>query len=149
MKVVVDTNIIFSGLLSPEGTISDLLLNSSDKFEFYSPTFVLEELNNHRTKLLKLTGFSDQDLDFLQLLIFKKVDLINPESISTQTFQNAYQLTKDVDEFDTPFIALALELDSPLWTGDKKLIKGMSEKKIDWILTTDLITEIRNDKTSG
>lgn len=60
MKIIVDTNIIFSGLLSPNGTISDLLLNSSDVFDFYSPTFVLEELENHRTKLLKITGFSEK-----------------------------------------------------------------------------------------
>ncbi|MGB1283352.1 MAG: hypothetical protein ACPG44_02700 [Polaribacter sp.] len=44
-----DTNIIFSGLLSQNGTISDLLLDSSEVFDFYSPTFVLEELKNHKT----------------------------------------------------------------------------------------------------
>lgn len=48
MKVVIDTNIIFSGLLNPNGKISDLLLNSSDKFDFYSPTYVLDELENHK-----------------------------------------------------------------------------------------------------
>lgn len=53
------------------------------------------------------------------------------------------ELVRDVDEFDAPFIALSLELDSPLWTGDKQLIKGMAEKGIDWILNTDKIREIR------
>jgi len=39
-------------------------------------------------------------------------------------------LTKNVDEFDTPFVALSLELASPLWTGDKKLIKGLKQKEL-------------------
>ncbi|WP_432411439.1 PIN domain-containing protein [Rasiella sp. SM2506] len=144
MKLVVDTNIIFSALLSPEGTISDLILNSSDVFDFYSPTFVLEELDNHRAKLLKITDLSKKELDFLQMMLFKKIDLIDLESIRTATFEAAVKLTKNVDKFDAPFIALALELESPLWTGDKKLIKGISKQGIGWVLSTSIITEIRD-----
>ena len=144
MRIVVDTNIIFSALMAPNGTISDLLLNSSDIFEFYSPTFLLEELENHRAKLLKLTGYSAKELDFLRLTIFKKIDLIDMESLRRSTIERSIELTKNVDEFDAPFIALALELDSPLWTGDKKLIKGLVKKEIDWVLTTDIIIKIRD-----
>ena len=146
MKIVVDTNIIFSGLISPNGTISDLLLNSSNAFDFYSPTNLLDELENHKKKLLKISELSEKELDFLQRNLFKKIDLIDLESIRKSTWQKAFELTKNVDEFDTPFIALALELDSPLWTGDKKLIKGLNKKGVDWILTTDIITEIRNEE---
>ena len=146
MKIVVDTNIIFSGLLSPNGTISDLLLNSYDTFDFYSPTYLLDELENHKKKLLKLTGFSEKEMDFLQRNLFKKIDLIDLESIRESTWEKAIELTKNVDEFDAPFIALALELESPLWTGDKKLIKGLNKKGVDWILTTDIITDIRNEE---
>jgi len=144
VKLVVDTNIIFSGLLSPNGKISDLLLNSYNTFDFYSPTFVLEEFENHKEKLLKLSGYTEKELSFLQLNLFKKIDLIDLDSIRKSTFEKAYELTKNVDEFDTPFIALALELESPLWTGDKRLIKGLSKKGIDWILTTDIVSEIRD-----
>lgn len=144
MKIVVDTNIIFSGLLNPNGTISDLLLNSSNKFDFYAPTFVLEELEYHRPKLLNLSGLSKDELNFLQLAIFKKVELIDMASIKNSTFEKAYMLTKDIDKFDTPFIALALELRSPLWTGDKKLRKGLSKVGIEWVLTTDIIAEVRD-----
>jgi predicted nucleic acid-binding protein len=146
VKIVVDTNIIFSGLLSPNGTISDLLLNSSNTFDFYSPTYLLDELENHKKKLLKISGLSEKELDFLQRNLFKKIDLIDLESIRESTWEKAIEMTKNVDEFDAPFIALALELDSPLWTGDKKLIKGLNKKGIDWILTTEIITEIRNEE---
>lgn len=146
MKIVVDTNIIFSGLLSPNGTISDLLLNSSGIFDFYAPTYLLDELENHKEKLLKMTGYSEKELDFLQRNLFKKIDLIDLESIRELTWEKAIELTKNVDEFDAPFIALALELDSPLWTGDKKLIKGLNKKGVDWILPTEIVTEIRNSQ---
>ncbi len=145
MKIVVDTNILFSGLLSPKGTISDLLLNSSDTFDFYSPTFVLDELHNHKNKLLKLSGYSGKELDFLLRILFKKIDLIDLETIQQQTWKNAITLAENIDEFDAPFIALAMELDAAIWTGDKKLIKGLNKKGIDWILTTETIARIRNE----
>ena len=144
MKIVIDTNIIFSGLLSPNGTISDLLLNSSETFDFYSPSYLLDELENHKKKLLKISGLSERELNILQRNLFKKIDLIDLESIRESTWEKAMELTENVDEFDAPFIALALELKSPLWTGDKKLINGLSKKGVDWILTTDIIIEIRN-----
>jgi predicted nucleic acid-binding protein len=144
--VVVDNNIVFSGLLNPIGTISDLLLNSTDTFQFYAPTSILEELENHTKKLLKISGYSENDLNFLKRIVLKKIELIDLESISPKTWEKAIGLTKDVDEFDAPFIALSLELDSPLWTGDKKLAKGLAEKGIDWILSTVILLEIRGEE---
>jgi predicted nucleic acid-binding protein len=85
VKIVIDTNIIFSGLLSPNGTISDLLLNSSNTFDFYSPTYLLDELENHKKKLLKISGLSEKELGFLQRHLFKKIDLIDLESIREST----------------------------------------------------------------
>jgi predicted nucleic acid-binding protein len=45
-------------------------------------------------------------------------------------------LTKDIDEDDTPFIALGIELNAKLWTGDKVLSKGLAKKGVDIIITT-------------
>ncbi|MBZ9627147.1 hypothetical protein LB450_03430 [Psychroflexus sp. CAK1W] len=146
MKIVVDTNIIFSGLLSPNGKISDLLLNSSDKFDFYTPTYLLDELKNHKLKLLKISGFSENELEFMKRNIFKKIELIDLEYISDSTWIKAIELTKNVDEYDAPFVALALGLESAIWTGDKKLAKELKNKGIDWVLTTDIIAEIRDDR---
>lgn len=146
MIIVVDTNIIFSGLLSPKGTISDILINSLNIFEFYSPSYFLEEYNNHKAKIIKLAGYSENQLDTLQHNLLKKINFIDLESIRESTWEKAIELTENIDEFDAPFIALSIELQAPLWTGDKKLIKGLNQKGIDWILTTDIITEIRNNK---
>ena len=51
-------------------------------------------------------------------------------------------MCKDVDETDTPFVALALELNIPLWSGDKKLVKGLKIKEFNKVLTTSDIKNI-------
>lgn len=146
MKLVVDTNIVFSGILSPNGTICDLLLNSQNIFDFYAPSALLDELGFHHQKLLKLSGLWEEELNFLKQAILKKIDFMDLESLRPSTWEQAVALTKHVDEFDAPFIALSLELESPLWTGDKRLIEGLKQKGIDWILNTETIKEIRGER---
>ena len=90
--------------------------------------YILDELEKHKFKIMKLSGFDESEINFLQRQIFRKVDLIDLEIIKEKTWEEAIFLTYDVDEFDTPFIALALELKSVLWTGDKKLINGLSKE---------------------
>jgi len=143
--IVVDTNIVFSGILSPNGTICDLILNSVDTFDFYAPTAVLDELDAHHQKLLKLSKLTDNELNFLKRTILKKIEFIDSESINPSTWEKAIELSKGVDEYDAPFIALSLELDSPLWTGDNKLTKGLQEKGVDWIFNTETMKKIRGE----
>lgn len=89
MIVVVDTNILFSGLLSPTGTISDLLLNSSGSFDFFSPSSALEELEYHHSKLIELSGYTEHELIFLKRKVLMKIDLIDLESIRSITWEKA------------------------------------------------------------
>ncbi|WP_445159318.1 PIN domain-containing protein [Mesohalobacter salilacus] len=143
MIIVVDTNIIFSGVLNPNGRISDLLLNSFQSFDFYAPTFILEELKKHRGKLLQISKLEEHELDFIQGVIIKKVKLIDIENISSKIWEKSLNLVHDVDEFDAPFIALSLQLKSPLWTGDKKLIRGLNKKGFNLVLDTKTISKMR------
>jgi predicted nucleic acid-binding protein len=48
--------------------------------------------------------------------------------IKPDYWRQAYNLCKDVDENDTPHIALTLELDGLLWTGDNKLKLGLQRQ---------------------
>ena len=73
MKIVVDTNIVFSALLNPVSTISDLILNSSQSFDFYSPTSILSELRNNQQKLLKISCLKESELEELKIYLFKHI----------------------------------------------------------------------------
>ncbi|KAB5484212.1 PIN domain-containing protein [Flagellimonas hadalis] len=137
MIVVVDTNIVFSAILSSEGKINDLLLNPGLAFHFYTPTFLIEELEKHHEKLKKISGLKDDDIKFLKRTVFNHIDFIDPEIIRPESWEKGFDLVKDIDENDTPFVALCLDINGSLWTGDKKLSNGLKQKGIDWIWTTD------------
>lgn len=46
MKIIVDTNIIFSAILNSQNTIGQLLLRPN-QLQFYSPHFLQIEIQNH------------------------------------------------------------------------------------------------------
>jgi predicted nucleic acid-binding protein len=76
--------------------------------------------------------------------IFKRIETIDADLISSNSWEKAFNYTKDVDENDTPFVALCLDLESPLWTGDKKLAEGLKQKRIDWIYDTEKLKLLRD-----
>lgn len=137
MNIVIDTNIVFSAILSKQGKIHDLLLNSTEQFTFYAPTFLLDELELHHEKLKRISGLDDSDIKFLKRILLHHVEFIDPEVIGVENWQKAFEITKEVDEKDTPFVALTLEIGGFLWTGDKKLISGLSKKGLNFMYTTE------------
>lgn len=148
VKVVVDTNIVFSSLLSAESTISDLLLHSNEIFEFFAPDFLLFELKRHESKLLKLSAYRKDDLLFVKTTILKRINFIQLEAIRSEIWEAASTLTKNVDEFDTPFVALAIDMNAYLWTGDKRLSKGLIEQGFNNLISTNELLNIRGDSGS-
>jgi len=48
--------------------------------------------------------------------------------IEPACWQQAYALCHAVDEADTPHVALTLQLNGLLWTGDKKLMKHLEKQ---------------------
>ncbi|MEM1322332.1 MAG: PIN domain-containing protein [Bacteroidota bacterium] len=63
--------------------------------------------------------------------MLNKIIFVNEADISTVNFIAAYRLCKDIDEKDTPFIALSLELECKIWTRDKELKYGLLKKGFD------------------
>ena len=60
--------------------------------------------------------------------ILHRITFINEESISLANFIEAYKLCGNIDEKDTPFVALTLELEGELWTKDNVLKRGLIKK---------------------
>lgn len=144
MNVVVDTNVIFSALLSPKGKISEFFFNPSFDFDFYAPSFILDELKKHHQKLCSISTLSADELEFLKQAILSKVKLIDLEGIGQNSWEKALSLVKGIDEFDAPFVALSIEMESLLWTGDKKLKKGLEGLGITWVVDTNQLLGLRS-----
>lgn len=137
MNIVIDTNILISSLINPESKIANIILNPYSKYKFYSCYFMYIEIFKYKDKLLKLSKLEENE--FLELIyyILKKITFINEENIPDTLWKDAYKLTKDIDEKDTPFIALSIFLDSKIWTGDKKLTDGLNKKWFYNTISTD------------
>lgn len=136
MKIVVDTNIVFSGILNSSSKIGKILLNTKSHFQFFSCEFLKIEIFRHKNKLLKLTKLSEAELTELESIITKNIVFINENLLPKNLLLSTEKLLLDIDINDTPFVALSKHLDALLWTGDMELYHGLKSKNFKNIITT-------------
>lgn len=142
MKITVDSNIVFSAILNTKSNIGQLLIIGSKHFDFYTVDQLKTEILNHKTKIQKITGFSDRKFTETYDLIISKIRFVEEILISDYSIKNAFNLTQDIDEDDTLFVALTNHLKSKLWTGDKILEYGLKKKGYSRIITTSELYDL-------
>jgi len=96
MNIVVDTNIVFSALLNSDSRIGHLLLDSREKFDFFSCKYLQKEIYQHFEKLLKLTKLSDNELYELINIITGKIFFINELLLPVATIKKAKTLVTNL-----------------------------------------------------
>lgn len=146
MHFVIDSNTVFSAILNPNSNIGQIILNGSKYFTFLSSDLLFEEIKNHENKILKISGLEYQDYSLIYSLIKTKLKFINQNLIEDKILQKAYHLTMDIDPKDTLYIALSIQFNCKLWTGDNKLIAGLKKKGIDQFITTNEIFRLYLEK---
>jgi len=114
MKLVCDTNIVFSGLIAG-GKTQELLL--SDRIELYAPEFFFTELDNHREEISEKSNLSEDELGLLLDLLFRDTEVVPKEEFGDELSKAAEHI-EETDPDDVPFLALALHLDVDLWSDD-------------------------------
>jgi len=62
-----------------------------------------------------------KEFELKSFLAFSLIHVI-PSEIYEDKISEAYNMAKQFDEKDTPFIALALKLNIPIWTNDSKIL---------------------------
>ena len=142
MRIVVDTNIVFSAILNTNSKFSKIILQPKSKLNLYSTEQLEYELAEHWSKLKRLSKYSEIELHKVVTLITSKIKFINVELIPRTLFLKAEELTKDIDIDDTEFVALTEHIRGKLWTGDKELVKGLKRKKWDKIISTDELYKV-------
>lgn len=145
MKIVVDSNIVFSGILNTKSSIGQIILEGAAEFDFYSIYQLIDEINTHKSKILKVTKYSSEKFLTIFEVFQNEINFINLNHISGKSMEKAKEMARDIDTDDTLFIALSLELGAKLWTGDKKLINGLRNKGFDLTVTTAELLKISNN----
>jgi len=141
MRIVVDTNVVFSALISANATIPDIIIAPFSRFRFYTCEFLFEELDNHKEKLQKASKLSEKEIDRAKTNLFKYINVISLGVIPQNIWLAAEALTIDIDPDDIPFVALAMFVDAHLWTKDKILYNGLKNKGFNNVIST---YELRN-----
>ena len=144
MKIVVNANIVFSGILNTNSTIADLLINSQSIFTFISPDFLQTEIRKHYHRIRVISGLTLEQIKETELQLCKYIIFVSPEQISQEVWIASEKLVRDIDPKDTPYIAVARHFRCTLWSGDKQLMKGLIQKNFKDILSTADIFKLRN-----
>ncbi|MBA7545945.1 hypothetical protein ES705_38327 [subsurface metagenome] len=142
MRIVIDTNIVFSAVLNTNSKIARIILQPKTRFNFYSTEQLLSEIQEHKGKIKKLTEYSDYELERIISLITNRIRFINVKLIPKSVYDRTEILTNDIDEDDCEFVALTDHIKGRLWSGDKELRKGLLKKKWKKCISTEELFEI-------
>lgn len=146
MRVIVDANIVFSGILNSKGKIGDLLINSRKYLEFIAPNFLHEEIFKHYRRLCEISGMSLEQVRESEFQVCKDITFISEEQIRLATWLESEKLVADIDPKDTHYVAYSKHFRCKIWSGDKVLMNGLSKKGFTNFITTDELFKWRQNK---
>jgi predicted nucleic acid-binding protein len=134
VRIVADSNILFSALISGKELWIDIFRSS----EVYVPDFIFAELSKYQEKIIGKTKLGEEFTSFAKDL-FSVIKVVPGLAVSQESHGKALVLCNDIDPKDTAYVALSIELEIPLWSNDKKLIRGLANKGYEKIITTEEI----------
>lgn len=136
IKIVVDTNIVFSTFLNTNSRIAQILF-SVNSYEFFAPDYVRFEIIKHKEKIKKIAKLSENDFLELYELVMKNITILNLNVIPNAFYTQAKTLCETIDVDDTAFVAVSKFVKGKLWSGDIKLLNGLIEKGYKNVIKTE------------
>jgi predicted nucleic acid-binding protein len=133
MRLVIDTNRIVAALIKSSVTREIILC---DKFELFSPDYILTEIDDNREYLIKKAKINVKEFEEILITLLNHIFLVPFDDFKDKYFE-ALKIMNNIDPDDTPFLALGLssKLDG-IWTEDKDFDK---QKKLKIYSTKDLL----------
>jgi len=135
MKLVVDTNILFSFFWEKSFTKRIL---TSNRFTLLTPDTAITELKKYAQEIIKKTGLSLQAFE-KQMKLLKATIKIIPKKTLSDFIARADEISPDKD--DAPFLALCLRENCVLWSNDALL---KNQDKINVINTEEIINILQD-----
>jgi predicted nucleic acid-binding protein len=134
--VIVDTNILFSALLSSQSRFASIILR--DEARFVICDSVIIELFEHKERIAIHSQHAETELLSALRDLLRHLRIFQEVLIANDSWTQAFQLCQSIDPADTPHVALTLELNCLLWTGDRRLRAGLQAKGFDrfFVLST-------------
>lgn len=145
MRIVVDTNIVFSAMLNPSATIGQIIIygQRNQQFQFFAPNLLKEEIKRHRSKIIHVSKYMDEvTFEDVRDEMSSCIQFISEEQIPCEFWNDAIPFVRDVDMDDIAFVALTAYLDARLWTGDKKLLSRLEKRGFPYSTTTEEISNL-------
>lgn len=116
MRVVIDANVLCSGLID-KGNTSKLLL--SGELEAIAPALIFLEVDRHKNELRERSKLPNDEFDEL-LALYKAAITTIPAEEFTESVEKANDLLSGHTK-DTEYVVLALHFNCPLWSKEKRL----------------------------
>ncbi len=133
MELVLDANIIFATLIKRSFTFGLIKSLFRKGTRLYLPEYVREEIEKREDKLLRYSKLSSAELEFLIKILFKRFEVV-PKSEYEKFISKAEQISPDPK--DIPYFALALKLNCPIWSNEKRFKK---QSRVKVFSTEDLL----------
>ncbi len=116
MRLVIDTNIIISSLIS-NSTRRYILMNSN--IEFIAPEYTFTEILKHAGLIERKAKLPSKDVQYVVDMLFSRIT-IYPKEEYADCYMQAKEIMKDIDPDDAPFLALAMKTRvDGIWSEDK------------------------------
>jgi len=141
IRVVVDTNVLISALLKNNSFTAKL--SRSEFFEIYFPEDGLREIEYYKKYIIskREKALQKQSFEYVLKFILEPIHII-PSELYSQKIKDAYEEMRGIDEKDTPFLALALQLNCPIWSDDKHF----KQQSIAKVYTTKEILDLSKQR---
>ena len=137
LKLVVDANILFTGLIG-KGVTKALLF--SDNLELFAPEFLFDELKEHKYRIESISSLSTENIEQLVNNLEDTIKTIEKSEFE-EFLDEANKLISDPD--DTEYLALSLALNKcPIWSNDPHF----KEQSAVQVFTTDELVKFLKTK---
>lgn len=130
MQLIVDANVVIAALIKP-GLPADLFFK--EELELVAPKLLFEEIKNNKELIVRKSRLSEEEINKF-IFIFEQRIFIVPEEEFVRFKKKAEEICPDPK--DVTYFALALYLNCPIWSNEKKL---KEQPKVEVYATHELM----------